>query len=29
MVIIEVFDAGRTPRNRPTAPVLMVGIDSS
>jgi Putative transposase len=29
MVIIEVFDAGRTPRNRPTASALMIGIDSS
>jgi hypothetical protein len=29
MVIIEVFDAGRTPRNRPTAPVPKINIDSS
>jgi hypothetical protein len=29
MVIIEVFDAGRTPSNRPTASALMIGIDSS
>ena len=29
MVIIEVFDAGRTPRNRPTAPVPKISIDSS
>jgi hypothetical protein len=29
MVIIEVFDAGRTPRNRPTTSALMIGIDSS
>jgi Putative transposase len=29
MVIIEVFDAGRTPRNRPTTSALMIAIDSS
>jgi Putative transposase len=29
MVIIEVFDPGRTPRNRPTAPVPKISIDSS
>jgi hypothetical protein len=29
MLIIEVFDAGRTPRNRPTSPVPKISIDSS
>ena len=29
MVIIEVFEAGRTPCNRPTTSALMIGIDSS
>jgi hypothetical protein len=29
MMIIEVFDAGRTPRNRPTTSALLIAIDSS
>ena len=29
MIIIETFDAGCTPRHRPTAPVLEIGIDTS
>ena len=29
MVIIEVFDAGRAPSNRPTASALIIGINSS
>ena len=29
MIIIETFDAGCTPRHRPTAPVLKIGIDTS
>ena len=29
MVIIETFDAGSTPRHRPSTPVLKIGIDTS
>ena len=29
MVIIEMFEAGRTPRNRPTAPAVAIRIDTS
>ena len=29
MVIIEIFDAGQTPRNRPSAPVLAIRVDTS
>ena len=29
MVIIEMFEAGQTPRHRPTAPALMIRIDTS
>jgi len=29
MVIIETFEAGRAPRHRPSAPVLLIGMNTS
>jgi hypothetical protein len=29
MVIIEMFDAGLTPRNKPTVPAKVIRIDTS
>ena len=29
MVIIETFDAGQTPRHRPSAPVILIRVDTS